>query len=386
MRSQALPMRKTGAVIIALICIALAALFIWVLQPGMDKLLIYVALAGFFPISAIVYGVARSSTMLTELKNDLDLLGIMTSQDRILERYQRAYAQWNYAAHYMLTVLLTLLGLSLFWLPAGGTVYGFNADVLQAMRYGFLGSYIFAISLVYRRYTTMDLQPYVYMNCALTIVSGLAFNYVAFEAIGKMIPASQAQIAGIGAGLAAVTSFSLGFFPYLATRWFSRVAYTALQERQRRSDQLPLAFIDGISRFHEARLRDEGIDNLQNLASARIDELLLNTRFSAQQIIEWIDQAALYLYLEQSEIESFRRGGIRNVSDFQDFWGPFRARFVLREDGTVGHEPTTLPDEFRKALAQQLQSTPERLDALYRTTAVGPNMAHIRRYWESLKL
>ena len=41
------------------------------------------------------------------------------------------------------------------------------------MRYGFVGAYLFAILWVYRRHTTRDLQPYVYLQCTLTIIGGL---------------------------------------------------------------------------------------------------------------------------------------------------------------------------------------------------------------------
>jgi hypothetical protein len=127
---------------------------------------------------------------------------------------------------------------------------------------------------------------------------------------------------------------------------------------------------------------------IQNLASASIKDLLCHTRYSAQQVVEWIDQAVLYTYLEPSEIESFRRGGVRTISDFRDFWGPFYLKVDRASDGTVKPPPQEAVSEvatWRKTNAQQLQSTPDRLDALYRTTTVGPNMAHIIHYWENLK-
>src|SRR5690606_18867410 len=114
-----------------------------------------------------------------------------------------------------------------------------------------------------------DLQPHVYLFCAIGLIAGMVFNFVAFTAIVSMAtptlpPAEAKQVAfqGVGAGAAAILAFSLGYFPNLAIRWFSRISKTSLHERQRRSDALPLLLIDGISELHESRLKDEGIDNI----------------------------------------------------------------------------------------------------------------------------
>ena len=90
--------------------------------------------------------------------------------------------------------------------------------------------------------------------------------------------------------------------------------------RERRSEDLPLGMIDGISQFHETRLRDLGIDNVQNLASIDIPFTLINTTFSAQEIIDWVDQAVLYLHLESAEMTNFRNASVRTVSDFRQAW------------------------------------------------------------------
>jgi tetratricopeptide (TPR) repeat protein len=279
-------------------------------------------------------------------------------------------------------VLLTVVGMSLFFWPPNAELLDHKA--LNAMRYGFLGAYTFSVQLLYRRYTTLDLQPTVYFNCAITIIVGLVFNYAAFEALAKLIGAGTdaTPATGAAASIEAIVAFSLGYFPYLAITWFNQLAHNALSRRQRRSESLQLGLVDGISEFHETRLRDEGIDNLQNLSSARIDELLLNTRFTAQQVIEWVDQAILYVYLEPNEIESFRRGGVRTISDFQAFWSSCCVERM--SDGKV----VKLEDnerQARQAHAQQLQSTAERLDVLYKTTLEGPNIAYVGNYWKNSK-
>ena len=333
--------------------------------------LLIVAFVSFFPLSYIAYRNFRAPVQIDRLAEDFQLLGLAGrpttkgAQDRAREmaekRYSQSYAPMNYVMHIALTILLTVVGLTLFFWPPGGNLLSLNT--LEAMRYGFLGAFLFSVQLIYRRYTTFDLQPTVYLYSALTLVAGMIFNYVAFEAISSLTADPQTQaVTGIGAGALAIVAFSLGYFPYLALRWFDRVAHNALGFSQRRADELPLGLIDGISQWHETRLRDNGIDNVQNLASAEIVDLLVHTTFSGQQVIDWVDQAILYLYLEPNAIDRFRDSGVRTTSDFRDLW----------RDAT---------SDQKAGLAQQLQSNVNHLDLLYKVTEAGPNLHYVLSYW-----
>jgi tetratricopeptide (TPR) repeat protein len=51
----------------------------------------------------------------------------------------------------------------------------------------------------------------------------------------------------------------------------------------------------GINTWHEARLLELGIDNVQSLATVDMCKLLLTTRFDTHQIVNWIDQAILHM-------------------------------------------------------------------------------------------
>ena len=443
------------------------------------EFIISFTLSSLFPISAIAYLLFQRDTQRRKLARGFWLLGIdvkgdldrddletintnfrnrSSDSDWDVEAYgeyfkkleNRSNFALNYVAQSIPTILATILGLSLFdWFPrmmsSKPEIFNFTPITLEAMQFGFLGAYIFSIQLVYRRYTTFDLQPIVYMNCTLTMIAGIVFNFVGFQAINALTGDQITQDeTGLTGGVLAIVAFSLGYFPFLAIRWFNRVGYKALGEKERRANDLPLGLIDGIGQFHETRLRDEGIDNLQNLASTEIDELLINTRFSAPEVIAWVDQAILYLYLESNEIENFRRGGIRCFTDFRDYWGPY-----FKAYHTVGTATRKLietfrhsdeseksfsgftDDEFQKLstklikqwetdhqqmqasnrknvtdseernnsnenllsylekerqrLALQLKNTPDYLDALFLSTKTGPNVAHIKHYWKIME-
>lgn len=363
-----------------------------------------------FPISAIAYVRSVRSIQRAEKRRDFSRLNTSDCGAQ-MNHLNQTYSNRNYFLLSIPVVVLTVLGGSLFYRPPAKLPFvpdDILPDLLSAVRFGFLGAYVFCFQLIRRRYTTRDLQPFVYMTCAGVLLAGMTFNFVAFSAVNVLARGtapqapSQNQIespnqagdadqlrtgnsTGVGAGLAAIIAFSLGYFQYLALRWFRQLAHAATRQRERRSDALQLGLIDGLSQLHEERLQDEGIDNLQNLAAADLDQLVANTPFNSQEIIDWVDQAVLYLYLEPNEIESFRRGGIRSVTDFQDHW---RAFYILRKRQISG-ELFQLPkaskqlEDDRKAWALQLQSTPERLDALHRTTVAGPNMHRIESYWQS---
>lgn len=352
-----------------------------------------------FPLSAIAFRRREVPQLIAQLKVDYAMLGGQpatrtgTGTGTGGQDPSELGNRWNkesYALHCALTIFAAGIGAALFcWQP--GSLLDINTQ--RGMQLGFLGAYVYCLNMVYRRYTTRDLQPHVYLYCAVGLIAGMVFNYVAFTAITNIAssPADPeaAEFKGVGAGAAAILAFSLGYFPNLAIRWFGRISRTSVHERQRRSDALPLSLIDGVSELHESRLQDEGIDNVQNLAAADIHDLVEKTPYSAQEIVEWVDQALLYLYVDPGEIDSFRRAGVRSVTDFRDIWSGFSIRFKVQPDGTVKRVPPSAGlidfDERRKSIAQQLATTEQRLDCLFLATEEGPNMDHVRTYWDNVQ-
>lgn len=276
--------------------------------------------------------------------------------------YEKFYSWREYYFNIALTVLLTVIGLSLFFWQIPEELSFITPGTLSAMRFGFLGGYLFSVQLIYRRYTTNDLQPTVYLYSAQTLFAGAVFNYVAFQAISTLVT-NQDEV--IGEGALAIVAFAFGYFPLLAIRWFNRVSYQTLAVRQGQSEQMSLDLIDGINTFHETRLRDLGIDNIENLAAAELYELVTATPFGSQQIVDWIDQAILYRHLDTGKMEVFRGNSIRTASDLWRQW-----------DAT-GNDVAK-----QEKLALQLQTSVESLGLLNESTRYGPNVAMVNAYWE----
>jgi hypothetical protein len=88
--------------------------------------------------------------------------------------------------------------------------------------------------------------------------------------------------------------------------------------------QLPISDLDGLTVWHEARLEEEGIENIPNMATADIVELMVQTRLPAEQIIDWVDQAILYTNLGPAQEkdagsarQKLRAQGVRTASSLQ---------------------------------------------------------------------
>jgi hypothetical protein len=84
----------------------------------------------------------------------------------------------------------------------------------------------------------------------------------------------------------------------------------------------PLSRLDGLSVWHEARLDEEDIENVPNLATADIVELMLNTKIAPNRIIDWVDQSILLMTIPPAPTEGeenwigtvLRNNGIRTAS------------------------------------------------------------------------
>ena len=59
----------------------------------------------------------------------------------------------------------------------------------------------------------------------------------------------------------------------------------------------PLSDLEGLNVWYEARLMEEGIEDMQNLVSANIVDVLLHTRVPVGRLVDWCDQAQLFVHL-----------------------------------------------------------------------------------------
>jgi hypothetical protein len=82
--------------------------------------------------------------------------------------------------------------------------------------------------------------------------------------------------------------------------------------------KMPVSDLDGLTVWHEARLEEEDVENVPNMATSEILDLMLNTRLPPERISDWVDQAILYTHLwaddnagDKGKEEKVRRATLR---------------------------------------------------------------------------
>jgi hypothetical protein len=198
----------------------------------------------------------------------------------------------------------------------------FNADAVfprsillgRVMFYGWLGAYTYGFMIIGNRFLSYDLTPAVYYF--VTVRFGLAFI------VGAIVSGAVGHLS-IRAGLpfdtafgsAAITCFFIGVFPEQGVNWIAATARKILKQRGSLSSEIPLAAIQGLSIWQQSRLHQEHVENAQNLATADLPMLIVNTPFTLAQLADWIDQAILLVCASPAQGAALGTAGIRTASD-----------------------------------------------------------------------
>jgi hypothetical protein len=176
----------------------------------------------------------------------------------------------------------------------------------QPLTYAFLGAYFFSLQMLFRRYVRKDLRGSAYVMVAMRIMLAVIGTKAAVTGLEVINP-------GMSPTSLLVVGFTIGVFPKVtwqiiqtAVRQVTGFAIPSLRTES------PVTDLDGLTVWHEARFEEEDIENVANMASADIVELLLNTRMPPNRIIDWVDEAVLYTYLGQGD---FGRPGKRARDD-----------------------------------------------------------------------
>ena len=177
----------------------------------------------------------------------------------------------------------------------------------------FLGAYFFSLQMLFRRYVRNDLGGSAYVAVSMRIVLAVIGTWVVMVASLQLGLATEGQLLVIG--------FVIGVFPQVAWQIIQtafRKTTSFIRLKSMESD-LPLSDLDGLTVWHEARLEEEDIENIPNMATTDLVELFINTRFPPERIIDWVDQAILYTQLG-AENKGFRDvlrlQGIRTATSF----------------------------------------------------------------------
>jgi hypothetical protein len=166
----------------------------------------------------------------------------------------------------------------------------------EAFVYGFLGAYFFALNMTFRRYVRSDLTPKAYAHVVLRLVAVFILVWVS----GHIIDGTSSEAAS---GALLVFAFCIGILPDTAMaliqdairqRGVLRGLVPSLREEH------PLTNLEGMNLYDQARLLEEGIENVENLAHHNLFELMLRTRIPTPRLVDLLDQAILYLHVSDA--------------------------------------------------------------------------------------
>jgi hypothetical protein len=225
----------------------------------------------------------------------------------------------------------------------------------EALRFGFVGAYWFILQDVIRRYFRDDLKTSAYVSVSARIIV-----VVVLVATMNLVPLELEQ--------EALLAFVVGVFPQLGVQVLKNGVGRAGKKLLASLDtRYPLSDLDGLSVWDEARLAEEGIEDLQGLTTANLVDVLLHTRVPIARLVDWLDQAFLYLRLPAGDDgkpirDRLRTLGIRGATDLERVW-PARG-----ED-----------EELRRGIVAALGGgSAATVESLLRAFGGDVNLAHVR--------
>jgi hypothetical protein len=177
--------------------------------------------------------------------------------------------------------------------------------IRTSLNFAFLGAYFFGVQSLFRRFVRRDLGPNAF----------LAFsNRIILSVIGIWVIATSTTL--LSGPYSLLVAFIVGVFPRTVWQVMSAAATSvakfvipSVEAKQ------PLDDLDGLTIWHQSRLEEEDIENVPNMATADIVDLVLHTQIPAERLVDWIDQAILYKALGPETEQDFaktRRGKLRN--------------------------------------------------------------------------
>ena len=234
----------------------------------------------------------------------------------------------------------------------------------DVLKYGFIGAYAFVISMLIRRFYQSDLRPSAYASAVFRIIVVLLIVAVMHQVIGSTTEmANHAELAA---------AFVIGFFPLVGIQFLQRMTSKLLHTVVPQiTSEYPLDQLDGLNLWYEARLTEEGVEDMQNLTTMNLVDVILHTRVPPGRLVDWTDQAFLLIHLDKTDREeletqrkAWRDSGSRPKGGAAAHAEPGAesgtvARLSLRRVGI--RTATDLLKAFSKEIPAPCGSTPRRV-------------------------
>lgn len=360
------------------------------------KLTVVITLALVPGLLYLQFLVVRGRTLWEEFVLNLERLGILDPEDLNRRKFESVYGkvveptgEKPRAAprgETMLPVLWATVLLSLGWVLtlqpealAGRRALLGDIELLPSpllaerpLQLGFIGAYFFVVNLIVRRYFQDDLRADAYLHAVTRVVSVVLIVTV----LSLIWPA------GWSAELLAGVAFLVGIFPDTGVSLIRLIVAKGLRvERLMKSLQVtyPLSDLDGLNVWYEARLLEEGIEDMQNLGTASLVDLLLRTRIPVGRLVDWVDQAHLYLRVaDENRRKTLRAYGVRNATDLEAAFGAAPGGNAAGQTGVRRDQGQAHVGNNLRPLLDAEPGCPTVIEAVLKTLRQEPNLQHVR--------
>jgi hypothetical protein len=227
---------------------------------------------------------------------------------------------------FLCTCMLAVGWAALLWQPVGLVR---PSGVWAPLEFAFLGAYAFSVSMLVRRFYQSDLRPSAYATVVLRVVLVLVIVAVLHQCFaivnGNVELVSHGEL---------ITAFVIGFFPLVGLQALQRVAAKTLRVFvPQLAPEYPLDQLDGLNIWYEARLVEEGVEDMQNLTTMNLVDVILHTRAPVGRLVDWVDQAFLLIHLEPVERSKLNKARKQQLKLCEDSRDGLATRIALRRLG-----------------------------------------------------
>jgi len=296
----------------------------------MFLVLLVITIFAFFP--ALIYGIFDEGKDRAKNKTEAELehhkINLVTGiKEEIEEVSNAAYNPESYKWPVLLATYSMIIGWVLFFFSEGpGNFYGFmrlgavshifdNLGSAHPIVFGFLGAYFWSLGTLFHRYIRGDLKANVYIH----ITTRIWIVFILTLVLSAVWPGYDQFWITLEPGSDApkwllAASFFVGIFPNLGLELIKKATKGLFTLRS--AKEISLNEIQGLSIWDQGRLAEEGIDNVQNLATSDVVGLIVNTRLSVMSLLNWVDQAILIIHANKS-YKTLRDADILMATDFE---------------------------------------------------------------------
>jgi hypothetical protein len=241
---------------------------------------------------------------------------------------------------------------------------GFVTDVSPVL-VAVVSVYLFNMQHILRRLYLTDLNAHVFWGClyrtmlVIGLSTVLAFPYPSDAGAKRLVN-------------------DIGYGPFFAVGFLATDLLFMILDRAQKvfglgkssAPEAPLSLIRGINLWNEYRLGEEGIENVQQLATCDVIDLAVKTHYPLKTLLDWVDQAILLHNLGTvAQVDTLREKAL--ITSAIDF------AWMAPENDEEGK--TTIADRVAELLGLKEELVRDRMNSLYEDA----NLQFLWYLWQS---